>query len=217
MISPQEALNKLVEGNRRFAGDVSIHPNRCDETKSALLKQQKPFVAVLSCSDSRVPVEIIFDAGLGDIFAVRTAGHVLSKEVLGSLEYAIKTLGVKLIMILGHENCGAINAAIQTYQNEDYNQLSENLQSIMNHIYPAIEKVECGNDADSSDFLNSAVKSNIHYQLEDLVRKDDYIAKKVQAGEIGLVGAMYSLATGRVRVLENKIVQKETMQGEISK
>lgn len=206
MISPQEALNKLIEGNKRFANDNSIHPNRCAETKSALLKQQKPFVAVLSCSDSRVPIEIIFDAGLGDIFAVRTAGHVLSKEVIGSLEYAVKTLGVKLIMILGHENCGAINTAIQTYQNKGYNELSENLQSIMNHIYPAIEKVETKNIDINSDnenkFLNSAVKANINYQLEDLMKKDIYIAQKVQEKEIGLIGAMYSLPSGNVEIFE---------------
>lgn len=198
MIPHKEALNKLAEGNKRFATGDSIHPNRCEETKNALLRQQKPFVAVLSCSDSRVPVEIIFDAGLGDIFAVRTAGHVLSKEVLGSLEYAIKSLGVKLIIILGHENCGAINTAVQTYRNKNYNELSENLQSIMNHIYPAIEKVEC----DEVDFLNSAIKSNIHYQLEDLIKKDVYIAQKIREGEIALYGAIYSLTTGKVEILD---------------
>lgn len=198
MIPHKEALNKLIDGNKRFATGNSLHSNRCEETTNALLKQQKPFVAVLSCSDSRVPVEIIFDAGLGDIFAVRTAGHVLSKEVLGSLEYAIKSLGVKLIIILGHENCGAINTAVQTYQNKSYDELSENLQSIMNHIYPAIEKVKC----DETDFLNSAIKSNIHYQLEDLVRKDAYIAQKIQEDEIALYGAIYSLATGKVEVLD---------------
>jgi len=204
MLSPQEALNKLIEGNKRFANDVSIHPNRCEETKNALLRQQKPFVAVLSCSDSRVPIEIIFDAGLGDIFAVRTAGHVLSKEVLGSLEYAIKTLGVKLVMILGHENCGAIRTAVETYQNKNYDELSENLQSIMNHIYPAIKKINNDatfNDGKIGDFLNLAVKSNIHYQLEDLINKDDYIAKKIEEGEIALVGAIYSLAKGTVEIL----------------
>ena len=197
MLSPNEALKKLLDGNERFAKDESIHPNRCHETKNALLRQQKPFAAVLSCSDSRVPIEIIFDAGLGDIFAVRTAGHVLSKEVMGSLEYAVKTLGVKLIMILGHENCGAIGAAISSYQTKNYDELSENLQSILNHIYPAIEKVEC----DCEDFLNEAVKSNINFQVQDLLNKDEYIAHKLKSGEIALVGAIYSLATGRVEVL----------------
>lgn len=200
MISPQEALTKLVEGNKRFSSDNSIHPNRCAETKNALLKQQKPFAAVLSCSDSRVPIEIIFDAGLGDIFAVRTAGHVLSSEVLGSLEYAIKSLGVKLIIILGHENCGAINTAIQTYDNKSYSELSDNLKSIMNHIYPAIENVKCNHTDDN--FLNHAVKANIYYQLEDLLKKDAYIKEKVKKGEIAIVGAMYSLATGNVEFLK---------------
>jgi len=202
MISPQEALKKLVDGNERFATGNSTHPNRCDETKNALLRQQKPFVAVLSCSDSRVPVEIIFDAGLGDIFAVRTAGHVLSKEVMGSLEYAVKSLGVKLVMILGHENCGAINTAIQTYQNKSYDDLSENLKSIMNHIYPAIEKVECKDN--DGDFLNASVKSNIYYQLEDLMKKDDYIKQSVENGKIAVVGAMYSLVSGKVEIFETK-------------
>jgi len=198
MISPQEALKKLVDGNERFATGNSTHPNRYDETKNALLKEQKPFVAVLACSDSRVPVEIIFDAGLGDIFAVRTAGHVLSKEVIGSLEYAVKSLGVKLIMILGHENCGAVDTAIQSYQNNLHNELSENLQSIMNHIYPAIETVDC----DNGDFLNSSVRSNIYYQLQDLIGKDAYIKTEIENGKIAIAGAMYSLATGKVEILK---------------
>lgn len=203
MIPHQEALDKLIEGNKRFAAGNSVHPNRCSETKNALLNQQKPFAAVLSCSDSRVPVEIIFDAGLGDIFTVRTAGHVLSKEVLGSLEYAIKNLSVKLIIILGHENCGAINTAIQTFQNKNYNELSENLQSILNHIYPALDNINYDND----DFLNSAIKSNILYQMKDLIKKDSYIEKKVQDGEIALIGAIYSLTTGKVEIVKKCKVQ----------
>lgn len=199
MISPQEALNRLTEGNKRFYENKSIHPNRCDETKNALLKEQKPFAAVLSCSDSRVPIEIIFDAGLGDIFVVRTAGHVLSKEVLGSLEYAVKSLGVKLIVIMGHANCGAVKTAIETYNNQNYDQLSENLQSIMNHIYPAIENVNSSYAED--DFLDASINANIKYQIEDLIKKDKYIAEKAEKNEIAVVGAKYSLATGKVEIL----------------
>lgn len=199
MIVPQEALEKLIEGNKRFAENKSIHPNRCDETKSALIKEQKPFAAVLSCSDSRVPIEIIFDAGLGDIFAVRTAGHVLSKEVMGSLEYAVRTIGVKLIMIMGHANCGAIKAAIDTYENKSYDLMSENLQSILNHIYPAIENVK--SSCAKEDFLEDAINSNIQYQVEDLLKKDPYIKEKAEKGEITIVGAKYSLSTGKVEIL----------------
>ena len=199
MLSPNEALNRLIDGNKRFTEDKSIHPNRCDETKNALLKEQKPFAAVLSCSDSRVPIEIIFDAGLGDIFVVRTAGHVLSKEVLGSLEYAIKSIGVKLIVIMGHANCGAVSTAIETYNNKNYDELSENLQSIMNHIYPAIENVK--STCLEEDFLEAAINSNIEYQVEDLLKKDKYIAEKASKNEIAVVGAKYSLATGKVEIL----------------
>lgn len=200
MISPDEALKRLVEGNERFHKDESIHPNRCHETKNALLKEQKPFAAVLSCSDSRVPIEIIFDAGLGDIFAVRTAGHVLSKEVMGSLEYAVKSIGVKLIVIMGHANCGAINLALDTYKNKRYEQISENLQSIMNHIYPAIDKIQ-GNCSEE-ELLESAINSNILYQVEDLLKKDKYIFEKSQRGEIAVVAAKYSLSTGKVEILK---------------
>lgn len=195
---PQEVLEILIEGNKRFAQNKSIHPNLGVELRSSLVNNQKPLAAILSCSDSRVPVEIIFDGGLGDLFVVRTAGHVLSKEVIGSLEYAVQALGVKIIMILGHENCGAISTAVQTFQNHSYEELSPNLQSIMNHIYPAIEKTE----VESQDFINSAVKSNIRYQREDLIKKDDYISKKIKEGELEIIGAIYSLSTGLVEVLQ---------------
>lgn len=202
MISPKEALEKLIAGNKRFAENKSIHPNRFEETREVLLNQQKPFVAVLSCSDSRVPIEIIFDAGLGDIFSVRTAGHVLSKEVKGSLEYAVKNLGVRLVVILGHENCGAINAAVQNYKNKGYEELSDNLKSIVNHIYPAIESTEKFCNKDDDEFLSAAIKSNILYQLEDLLKRDAYIADKAKSGEIAVVAARYNLATGLVEIFE---------------
>lgn len=193
-----ESIKKLLEGNKRFAQNKSIHPNRCNETRNELLTLQKPIAAILSCSDSRVPTEIIFDAGLGDIFAVRTAGHVLSKEVMGSLEYAVKALGVKVIMVLGHENCGAIKAAIETFKNNNTENLTENLQSVIQHIYPALEKI----DFNDENFLNNAVKANILYQVNDLSKKDHYIAQKVQNNEIALFGAIYSLNKGTVKILE---------------
>lgn len=196
-MSPCAALQKLIDGNARFAEHNSIHPNRCDEVRSALLKEQKPFAAILACSDSRVPVEIIFDAGLGDLFIVRSAGHVLSREALGSLEYAVKNLGVKLIMILGHENCGAISAALEIYNSNRFDEVSEDMQALLSHIYPAIENVDCNNN----DLLDSAVESNIHYQLKDLMRKNSYLAKKINDKELILVGAKYSLNTSKVTIL----------------
>lgn len=199
MISPKEALKKLIDGNKRFAQNKSLHPNLGNELRNALLNGQKPFAAVLSCSDSRVPVEIIFDVGVGDIFVIRTAGHVLSKEVLGSLEYATNSLGVKLIMIMGHDNCGAVKSALEIYSEDKYHEFSDNLQSLLGHIYPAFDEL----DFKSNDnLLQDAVESNVNYQLCDLVKKDAYLAKKINEKKIKLVGAIYRLDTGLIEVVK---------------
>lgn len=193
---PHIALEKLIEGNKRFAQNKSIHPNLGEELRNALVSAQKPFAAILSCSDSRVPIEIIFDVGLGDLFVVRTAGHVLSKEVLGSLEYAVKSLDVKFIMILGHDNCGAIQTALDIYKTGSYEDASKNIQSILDHINPALKNLDDDNN------LNLAVKLNIQYQLEDLLKKDTFLADKIKTGEIIISGAKYCLETGLIEVFE---------------
>lgn len=193
---PHIAQEKLVEGNKRFATGKSIHPNLGDELRNSLVNAQKPFAAILSCSDSRVPIEIIFDVGLGDLFVVRTAGHVLSKEVVGSLEYAVRSLDVKFIMILGHDNCGAIGTALDIYRAGSYDEASKNIQSILDHIYPALKNLDDEND------INLAVKLNIKHQMEDLLRKDPYLTKKIKTGELIVVGAKYCLETGLIEVFE---------------
>ncbi len=198
----KDALNQLIEGNKRFSEGQSTHPNRCDETKKNLVKGQKPFAVVLSCSDSRVPVEIIFDVGLGDIFVIRTAGHVLSNEVLGSIEYAVQHLGVNLIMILGHENCGAIKSAIKTYKENSFEKLSPYMQSIMKHIYPAIENVVC--PCCEVVFEDLSVNANIMYQVEDLLKKDNFIFKEINEGNIIVAGAKYELQTGKIKIITKK-------------
>ncbi|MEI8128110.1 MAG: carbonic anhydrase [bacterium] len=199
MISPKEALKKLIDGNKRFAQNKSLHPNLGNELRNALLNGQKPFAAVLSCSDSRVPVEIIFDVGVGDIFVIRTAGHVLSKEVLGSLEYATNSLGVKLIMIMGHDNCGAVKSALEIYSEDKYHEFSDNLQSLLGHIYPAFDDL----DFKSNDnLLQDAVESNVNYQLSDLVKKDAYLAKKINEKKIKLIGAIYRMDSGLIELIE---------------
>lgn len=198
MIKGEEALKKLMEGNARFVNNKSIHPNRCQETKASLLAKQTPYAVVLSCSDSRVPIEIIFDVGLGDLFVIRTAGHVLSQDVMGSIEYAIRELDVKLIMILGHDNCGAVKHAIESYKNKSLNELSPNLKSIMTQIYPAIEQVE-REDFDD-EFLSEAIHRNVSFQAVDLMQKDRYIAERIEKGEVLLVKANYNLKTSEVEI-----------------
>lgn len=191
-----ESLKKLVEGNRRFAQGKSLHPNRSEELRSALLDGQNPYAVVISCSDSRVPVEIIFDVGLGDIFVIRTAGQVLSNETMGSLEYAVRELGVKFIMIMGHDNCGAVKSAMKAYKaGED---LTPNFKALLNHIYPVFKKM----DKAGKSSLEDAVKLNIEYQVEDLLKRDDYIAQQVKENKIIVVGAKYSLDTGIVEIIK---------------
>ena len=200
MSSPKETLEKLLEGNKRFAEGKSTHPNLGEEIREMLLSQQDPSAVVISCSDSRVPVEIIFDSGIGDIFVIRTAGHVLSKEVLGSIEYAVKKLNVNLVMVLGHDDCGAIKAALNSYKINSYRNLTENLKSILNHIYPAFERLDFQNC--ESNLIDCAIKSNINYQYEDLLKKDKYLASKVKKEKIMLVKANYNLKTGLVEIIK---------------
>ena len=196
-MKPQEALKILLNGNERFAAHKSVHPNRCDETRASLLSAQNPFAVVVSCSDSRVPVEIIFDVGLGDVFAVRTAGHVLSPEVLGSIEYAVKHLKCPLVMILGHTDCGAVQAAANAFFGEKQIE-SENLKALLSHLFPALEKIP----ENEQNNLDSAVLENVKYQVEDLKNKDLYLSEKLKNGEIILAGAVYDLNSGKVSLVK---------------
>lgn len=193
-----ESLKKLIDGNKRFSQGKSAHPNLGKELRNSLINEQNPFAAIISCSDSRVPVEIVFDAGIGDLFVIRNAGHVLSRETLGSLEYAVSKLGVKLIMILGHENCGAVRSAMEAYNSKIYDNLSENLQTSLSHIYPFFENLENIRNYPFSEIT----KLHVKYQLKDLLKKDLYLAKKVKNNEILLVGANYYLSTGLIEVFE---------------
>lgn len=194
MISPKKALTLLKEGNERFWGNASIHPNRGAELRNELLAEQKPYAIVIACSDSRVPVEIIFDVGLGDLFVIRTAGHVLSKETLGSLEYAVQELGVKLVVILGHDNCGAVKTALAAYESHKYEELSDNLQTLLNHIFPVFENI----DTCDENCLDKAIIANIYYQTEDLKLRDPFLAEQIKQEKVMLVSAKYDLASGKI-------------------
>lgn len=193
-----ESLKKLVEGNQRFAQGKSIHPNRSEELRSTLLDGQNPYAVVISCSDSRVPVEIIFDVGLGDIFVIRTAGHVLSNETMGSLEYAVRELGVKFIMIMGHDNCGAVKSAMKIFNQGEYEKVTQNFHKLLSHIYPVFEQMK----TTGRTSLDDAVKLNVQYQVEDLLKKDEYLAQQVKENKIMIVGAKYSLDTGLVEIIK---------------
>lgn len=202
MLKPEEALNKIIEGNKRFAKGMSIHPNLGRELRNTLINVQKPFAAILSCSDSRVPVEIILDMGLGDVFIIRNAGNVISRTVLGSLEYAVESLGVKLIMILGHGNCGAVNSALKNYQEKNTDKAPDNMSYIFNQIYPAFESLDF--EQDQELIIRNAIIANINNQAKNLLTKSKSIAEKVNNNEIMLVGAKYCLASGLIEVFDER-------------
>lgn len=191
-----KSLKKLIEGNQRFAQNKSIHPNLSQELRSSLLSKQNPFAAIVACADSRVPVEIIFDAGIGDLFVIRSAGHVLSKEALGSLEYAVKELGVKFIMILGHDKCGAVTSALESYKNHE--NLSDNVKTLLSHIYPVFDHL----NNSCENILDESIKSNIKYQVEYSLKNSPFLSKKVQDEKLLIVGAKYSLEKGIIDVFE---------------
>ncbi len=189
---PDEALQLLLDGNQRFTAGESVHPGQSGERRSETANGQKPVAAVLSCADSRVPPEVIFDQGLGDIFTVRVAGHVLDNTSLGSLEYAVEHLGVSLIVVLGHERCGAVGAALTAKH------LPGHLVALTERIKPAIEKVRTSKSGEPD--VESCVHEHSKLVAEELRKAPPVISSMVQAGKVKVVSGRYDLDTGVVEI-----------------
>lgn len=185
-LNPKQALQKLVEGNIRYTEDHLLHADSSAERREAIRSVQEPFAVILGCSDSRVPPEIIFDQGVGDLFIVRVAGNVVGPIELDSMEYAVKHLHSSVIMVLGHENCGAIKAVLA-------GELAE-IDQIATLIKPAIAK--CKN-------VDQCVRANVDYVVKK-IKESALIGPHVKAGEIDVVGAYYDLNTGKVEILKDK-------------
>ena len=196
-ISADEALQRLVDGNERFLKGEARLLRQPRETLSDLARGQAPFATILGCSDSRVPPEWIFDAGLGDLFVVRVAGGVMSPEVAGSIQYAGSHLKTPLMVVLGHEGCGAVQAALQVkYQHSQ--QLSR-IQLLVDNLLPAL----AGLDADLPPAIQiaQAVERTVRWTLRAIVESPEGQAR-VAEGRVRFVGAIYEIGTGRVRFLE---------------
>ncbi|MBT1166932.1 carbonic anhydrase [Bifidobacterium simiarum] len=191
------AWSRLVEGNRRFSEGEAEHPWQDRETRERLIEEQTPDAAVLSCSDSRVPPEIIFDQGLGDLFTIRTAGEVVDDAVLESLEYAVQHLHVCLIVVMGHQNCGAVAAAMKVIQGDE-NTEDEGFRSILMREVGASVRLAFDSDLDTAEDVE---RIHVAQTLEALVMDSAVIRNAVRAGEVSLVGARYRLDTGKVEVL----------------
>jgi carbonic anhydrase len=190
-VGPDAALKSMMEGNARFMGGKGLHPHQSRLRLQETAVAQYPFAAILGCADSRVPAEIVFDQGLGDLFVVRVAGNVASQTAIGSLEFATAVLGAQLIMVLGHAKCGAVQAAVKG------DPLPGRIGVFVEEIKPSVEKVrgKAGNIEDNS------ITSNVQYQAQKLGESSTILGSLMKEGKLKIVGARYDLATGKVTML----------------
>lgn len=198
MIMPQAALQQLREGNFRFISNLKKNRNllnQVNQTKDG----QWPFAAIVSCMDSRTSAELIFDQGLGDIFSIRLAGNVISENVLGSLEYACKVAGSKLIVILGHTKCGAIRGAC------DHIQLG-NLTTLLSKIQPALfyeKSFTVDRTSNNTAFVNKVTEIHVKRSVEHVIQQSYIIRELILKGDLGLIGGLYDVETGEVEFYED--------------
>jgi carbonic anhydrase len=190
-MSPEEALERLMVGNRRYAAMRQIHPRQTMIHRQLLIDGQAPIATILSCSDSRAPAELIFDQGLGDLFIVRTAGHAVDKLVVASLEYSVFALNVPLILVLGHASCGAVTAALKGQE------LPGNLPFLINHLQAPL----AGIDPSSSDALEQAIRANSRFTADHVTTKSQILAEAHDRGTLKIAPAYYDLMTGRVEAI----------------
>jgi carbonic anhydrase len=190
----EEALQRLLDGNKRYTANKSIDLNESESRRTELSKGQNPFATIFSCIDSRVPPELIFDRGLGDLLIVRSAGEVLDRAVLGSLQYGVAELKIPVLMVLGHEKCGAVKATIEAVESNTKGEAD--IDWLVEGIRPAVEKVH----GQAGDVLDNTVRANVELTVERL-KTSAILAEAVQKGELKIVGARYDLDSGLVEII----------------
>jgi len=199
MVTAQQALQRLKEGNRRFVERVRNHEAALGASPQIhLTQEQKPFAIVLGCSDARVPAELVFDQGLGDLFVIRVAGNIVAPSLIGSVEFAAEQFGTRLVVVLGHSRCGAIQATLEQLRRPAENQ-SPNIRSIVDRVRPSIEgllRTELRNDEDA--LVRQAVRANVGVSVSHLRYGSDVLERLIQNDGLAVVGAEYSLETGEV-------------------
>jgi carbonic anhydrase len=193
-VTPEEALKMLQEGNVRFVEDSTIRPNCGEDRRNETATHgQAPFVTLLSCSDSRVPAEYIFDRGIGDIFVVRVAGNIIGSSELASVEYAVDHLGTPLFAVLGHTKCGAVTAVLQR------GLLGGNLRVLSEKILPAVERTKQAHPGVSEDQLViETVKANVWKVIEDAFATSSCLKEKTKSSDLKVVGAVYDIHSGKI-------------------
>lgn len=186
------ALDDLIKGNERFVAHKLEHPHQSEGRVAEIAESQKPIAIVVCCSDSRVPPEIVFDQGLGDLFVIRSAGQVLGDAAIGSIEYALEHFNVKLLMVLGHERCGAITVAKEVFKAGT--EVPGHMETLVRALRPAVERTQ----DDQGDPITNAVKANVKIQMEALKKNEPIISEHVKKKGLRIVGAFYDLDTGLV-------------------
>lgn len=196
-MSPAKALRFLEEGNERFTNNLKINRDLLKQA-FATSKEQFPFATILSCIDSRVPVELVFDQGLGDVFSIRIAGNFINTDILGSMEFACKVAGSKLILVLGHTHCGAIKGAC------DNSIEFGNLKSLLNNIQPAIDQVAYigkNKTSHNTSYTRLLAEKNVQLSMQRILDESPVLREMVEDGEIMIKGGMYELESGKVKFL----------------
>jgi carbonic anhydrase len=192
-MTADQAMKNLLEGNDRFVSGNVVHPDQSiAERRAELVSAQHPFAVVVTCSDSRIPPEIVFDQGLGDIFVVRTAGEVMDNVTLGTIEYAVDHLNVPLVLVLGHDGCGAVEAAVSGGEAPGH------IADLVKAIKPAVETAK----GMKGDLLNNSIDVNTQNIVEELKSSQPILNPAVEAGRLKIVGARYHLDSGAVKVME---------------
>lgn len=196
-LTPDAALEDLLKGNQRYRSG-KLENRDLPAQVAATTHGQFPKAVILACIDSRVPVEYIFDQGVGDVFVVRVAGNIEDEELLGSMEYGLGVAGSKLLMVLGHENCGAVKSAINKVDVG-----SENVTALLNHLEQAIQEVAGDRDVKNKAYFDEVIKNNVNQTVEDIRNKSAIISGLEKEGKVKIVGAYYSLTDGKVTILED--------------
>jgi len=201
--TPTQALERLIQGNLRFiSGTRSVEPMLSHLKMADLAAQgQRPFAVILTCSDSRSPVELIFDQGVGDLFVVRVAGNVVAPSLLASIEFAVANFGSPLILVLGHTLCGAVKATIQHAHDPHQPLPSSHLEELVGRIRPAVESVEGRPDPSSAEFLKRATSQNIRRSMTLIQEQSKIVRDLIAQGKLSITGATLEIETGRVHLM----------------
>ena len=193
-LSADNALTRLVEGNQRYIRHREQHPDQSLTRQKELVGGQHPFAVILGCADSRVPPELLFDQGLGDLFVIRVAGNIVDDAVLGSIEYAVEHLGTKLILVLAHEKCGAVSAAVEG------GEASGHLKALVTAIHPSVVATA----QDPGDKIHNCVIANARRVARQLRQSEPFLKEAVERNELTIVAADYALDTGKVNLLDRR-------------